>query len=243
MKNCIALITKEPNLVWLDFLNTFKELDVYLIIDENTLNYKEIYNNKYPTINFIQLDNNLMRESGFMNSSTLTGMPSIISWDKALYYFGVKNTSYDNVWFIEDDVFFYDESTLTILDQKYTNSDILVSKCDLRKDDEWFWPVLQINFSKPHYCAMVCGVRMSKTLLGHISNYAKNNKTLFLLEAMFTSIAKHHNLVVDIPNELKSVVYQHNWQLNDITKSNVYHPVKIMSQHGHFRNILANKIL
>jgi hypothetical protein len=57
MKNCIALITKEPNLVWLDFLNTFKELDVYLIIDENTLNYKEIYNNKYPTINFIQLDN------------------------------------------------------------------------------------------------------------------------------------------------------------------------------------------
>jgi hypothetical protein len=240
MKNCVAIITKEPKPVWLNFLKTFKQLDVYLIIDENAIDYTEFYGDDYPNIHFIQLENDLMRDSGFMNSSTTTGMPSIISWDKALYYFGVKNTSYDNVWFIEDDVFFYDESTLTRLDSKYTKSDILVSKCDSRKDGEWLWSRIQINFPQPHYCAMVCGVRMSKTLLGHISNYAKKNDTLFCLEAMFTSVAKHHKLVLDIPDEMKSIVYQRDWQLNDINRFNIYHPVKIMSQHEEFRKILAS---
>jgi hypothetical protein len=38
-------------------------------------------------------------------------MPSkkVIAWDKAFYYVGVINRNYDDVWFIEDDVFFKSE--------------------------------------------------------------------------------------------------------------------------------------
>ena len=37
-------------------------------------------------------------------------VPAISSWDKALYYFGVKYNDYDHVWLIEDDVFHRVES-------------------------------------------------------------------------------------------------------------------------------------
>ena len=42
----------------------------------------------------------------------------ISGWDKALYYFGTKNI-FDYIWFIEDDVYFYNENTLQQLDNQY----------------------------------------------------------------------------------------------------------------------------
>jgi hypothetical protein len=238
MPNCIALITKEPNPSWMDFLKDFKEHDVYLIIDENSVDYTDVYKSKYPTLNFIQIKNDECADNYFTNSSTTTGMGSIISWDKALYYFSNLNTKYDNVWFIEDDVFFYGESTITELDNKYENSDILVSKCELKKPAEWLWSRIHIGFPEPHYCGMVCAVRMSSTLLYHIDQYARANKSLFCLEAMFISIAMYKGLKLDIPDELKTIVYQKDWQVPEINKMNLYHPVKSINRRNEFRERL-----
>jgi hypothetical protein len=241
MTNCIAILTKEPIPAWMEFLKDFKDHDVYLIIDENTVDYNSVYKSKYPTINFIQIKNDECADNYFTNSSTTTGMPSIISWDKALYYFSNINTKYDNVWFIEADVFFYGESTISNLDSKYSSSDILVSKCDPKKPGEWLWSRIHIGFPEPHFCGMVCAVRMSSALLFHIDQYARSNKSLFCLEAMFISIAMYKGLKLDIPNELKTIVYQKDWQMNEINKDNLYHPVKNMDNHNEFRQILDGK--
>jgi hypothetical protein len=152
------------------------------------------------------------------------------------------NTKYDNVWFIEADVFLYGESTISNLDAKYQSSDILVSKCDPKKPGEWLWNRIHIGFPEPHYCGMVCAVRMSSTLLFHIDQYARKNKSLFCLEAMFISIAKHNGLQLDIPDELKTIVYQRDWKMGEINKGNLYHPVKNMKMHNEFRLVLDGKI-
>jgi len=39
----------------------------------------------------------------------------IIAWDRALYYFSVINKNYENIWFLEDDVFIYGEETFQML--------------------------------------------------------------------------------------------------------------------------------
>jgi hypothetical protein len=235
MKNCIALLTKEPATLWLDFLKDFIKYDVFVVIDDNSMDYAEAFKSKYPTVNFIQIKNDECADNYFTNSSTTTGMGSVISWDKALYYFSNVNKKYDNVWFVEDDVFFYGESTMLSLDSQYSSSDILVSKCDLKKPGEWLWNRIHIGFPEPHYCGMVCAVRMSSTLLFHINDYARKNKSLFCLEAMFISIAMNKGLKLDIPNELKTIVYQRDWQLGDLNKFNLYHPIKGANNQAEFR--------
>jgi len=238
MNSCIAILTKEPLPVWMEFLKDFKEHDVYFIIDENSVDYDSVYKSKYPNLNFVQIKNDECSDNFFTNSSTTTGMPSIISWDKALYYFSNLNTKYEHVWFVEEDVFFYGESTISLLDNQYKSSDILVSKCDFKKPNEWLWSRIHIAFPEPHYCGMVCAVRMSKNLLSCINEYARKNKSLFCLEAMFISVAMHNKLKLDIPNELKTIVYQHDWQPSEINKLGLYHPLKNMSKHVEYRSRL-----
>ena len=41
--NCICLICYKPNDIWFDFLSKFTKYDIYIIIDDNTKDYKEQY--------------------------------------------------------------------------------------------------------------------------------------------------------------------------------------------------------
>lgn len=239
MKKCVCIITKQPTTTWLDFLNDITAYDVYLLIDDNSINYNFMYGKIYPNIHFIQINNNDCKKHGFTNSSVTTGLPPIIAWDKSLYYFTKLNQTYDHVWFIEDDVFFHSEETLQNVDVKYPDADILVSKCNENKPGEWLWSRIKINFPPPHYCAMVCAVRMSKQLLFHIGEYVDENHTLFCIEAMFASIAKKNNLKYVIPDELKTIVYQQDWQISEINKTNLYHPIKKIDMHAEIRDMLV----
>jgi hypothetical protein len=86
---------------------------------------------------------------------------------------------------------------------------------------------------------MVCAVRMSKTLLSKIKDYANEYKTLFFLEALFSTICKANNLKYDTPSELWSISYRNNHLESDINICNLYHPVKDMNKHTIFRNMLS----
>jgi hypothetical protein len=233
-KNAVVLITKIPNAKYLDFLNSFTNYDVYVIIDSNeyfTTSVTKIYEN----IQFIQINNDECRNNGFCNSSYITLKKDVTGWDKALYYFSIINQTYNNVWFIEDDVFFYGESTLLTIDEKYNEADLLCnSDYSPAKLNEWLWNRIRIELPYPYFCGMVCCARMSRALLESITDYSMKHKTLFFLEALFTTLAKHSNLQTVVqPTEFLSVKW--NEKAANYNKTDLFHPNKDIEEHTTIR--------
>lgn len=173
-----------------------------------------------------------------MNTSYITVRKPIIGWDKALYFFSCINCNYDYIWFMEDDVYFYDENTLHNIDTKYDDYDILCnSSFEPAKLDEWLWHMIQINMSPPYYCGMMCMLRFSKKMIKSIKNYAKKNKTLFFLEALYPTIAVKCNLkYISNPTEFITITHRDQHNINLLTRENLYHPVKNIESHIKARN-------
>jgi hypothetical protein len=186
------------------------------------------------------VNNNIIVEKGFLNSNTM-GIKKLISgWDKAFYLFGLK-ISYDYVWLLEDDVFFYDEKTIKDIDEKYPYYDLLTN-CDFQEANvnTWVWSGLKINLPRPYYSGMVCASRLSNKLLKSINDYAMKNKKLFFIEALLPTITKHNNLTYFQPSELTSVVYREDWlKENVLNKENIYHPIKDLTKHYDIRYKLS----
>ena len=103
--NAICLITFQQRHFWCEFLNTFQNYKVFIIVDDNNFNLTE-FQNKYNNIYFIKIDNLKCKQKGLINSSYIMIRKKIIGWDKALYYFAYENLSSEHVWLLEDDVFF-----------------------------------------------------------------------------------------------------------------------------------------
>ena len=238
----LCLITVKPNKIFLDFLSKFTRFDIYIMIDDNQYNFSEI-KLQYPNINFVQINNEECLRSGFMNTSYITIRKPVIGWDKALYFFACIHCVYDYVWFMEDDVFFYDENTLHNIDIKYTDHDILCnSSFEQAKLNEWLWNRLLINFPPPYYCGMMCITRFSKNMIASIKDYAIKNKTLFFLEALYPIIAVKYNLkYYSNPLEFLTVTHRDTHDIRSLNTSNLYHPLKNVDVHIIARNLLSQK--
>lgn len=237
---CIALIVKCPNICWLDFLRDFTQYDIYVIIDDESKNYTEIYAKDYPNIQFIQVSSEDCLKSGFIDTNFAINK-LISGWDKALYYFAIKNTTYGKVWFIEDDVFFYKESTIINIDKKYKDADLLsneIIKNNKRNNREWLWSRIKINGDLPYYKGMMCAVRMSRSLLSCIKVYATKNKTLYFLEALFPTICSKHGLKGRSIEELQNIYYRHTFAVDDLNKNELFHPMKDITAHEKFRSLM-----
>jgi hypothetical protein len=236
--NCLCVICLTPSDVWLEFLNKIESYDVYLIVDDNSVDYKEIY--KDSKINIIQIKNEECKENGFIDMNFMV-KKEISGWDKAVYYFSNINTKYDNVWFLEDDVFIYDENTLLNMDLKYLDGDLISNRHGENKTgvkDKWHWHRININTTPPYYLCMCCAIRVSKLLLSKISDYATENKTLYFLEALFPTICRTNSLVYHCPEEFKNIVDRRNYTIEDIDKVNLYHPIKDFNVQKFYRNIM-----
>jgi hypothetical protein len=243
MNNCVCLICYKPNNIWIDFLSKFKKYDVYIIIDDNRQNYKKQYS-KFNNINIIQINNKESKKYGFVNMNFIM-QKNVTSWEKAVYYFSTINTKYNKVWFFEDDVFFYNEETLSQIDSKYDDSDLLSNSYGENIDGDkntWHWNRIDIKFKPPYYCAMVCCVRISSNLLSKLKNYANEYNTLFFLEALFPTICKINNMKYDTPIEFKNIVYRTDYKNEDIDKDNLFHPVKDITKHTQYRDMLSKKL-
>ena len=237
----LCLVCRKPNKKWLDFLYKFKHYDIYILIDDNLSNYNGMYGSLYKTINFIQIDDKKCIEANYTDI-TFSFCKKVTSWEKSIYYFSIVNTRYENIWFIEEDVFFFDEATLLAIDNKYINSDFLCSGCDQKQSmNEWHWDRIRIHLPQPHYNAMICANRMSSRLLQAIKNYSLKNKELFFLEALFPSITKANNLIYDCPAELKSIKYRTIWDSKSVNKFNLYHPIKDLEKHSEYRVKLSKR--
>jgi hypothetical protein len=236
--NAICLITFNPNKIWCDFLNLFNKYKIFMIVDDNNFDLSDFSNN-YNNITFIKIDDEKCNCSGYINTNFCIGK-LISGWDKALYYFGVENTNFDFVWFIEDDVFFYNEDTILNIDNQFINDDLL-SNChgENTSGDKsyWHWCNINIAYPPPYYNGMMCAVRFSKKMMSCINDYAIQNKTIFFLEALFPTIAIKNNLNYRNPPEFINIHWRHDFQKEHINMSGLYHPVKDLNTHIFFRTI------
>lgn len=227
------------------FLNTFTKYDVYIIIDDNSVDYSKQYNLQNKNIHFVQINDELCYKNGFVGASFLLGDgKQVAGWEKALYYFStINNKYYNHIWFCEEDVFFYSEETLINIDTQNINGDLLSNTGGDNpkgQNTDWIWNRIKIKIPPPYYCNMMCAVRMSTALLLKIKNYASFYNTLFYLEALFSTICKSSGLIHNTLDELKTILYRKEYSLSDINKHNLFHPVKNIAIHEMYRKHLNN---
>jgi len=240
MRTAVCLLCFKPNDVWLRFLATFTQYDVFVIIDDNTVDYVSP-NDK---IRYAQVSHEACMNNGFSGINFLFRDPT--AWEKSLYYFTHVMKDYDRVWFLEEDIFFYEEKTLLDIDTAY-GGDLLTApykkSVDGKADEggeEWpMWQKISVAFDPPYYHGMVCASRMSKALLEGIDAYAKENKTLFFLEALFPSICHTKGLVHETPPQMETVVWKMNYDIATFTKDKLYHALKDLEKHDAIRKRLS----
>ena len=246
MKNIICFLTINPSNLFYEFCKKLvtNNYEVYICIDDN--NYEIPYYDNYIPI--IKIDNKECESAGF-KSSLLYFLNRSCSRDKALYYFCRINKQYDNIWFIEEDVFIPHIKTIKNIDDKYPLDDLLcvynTIKYDkiFNKDIDWeHWKIVfsQTKLDPPYSKSMICAIRVSNKLLKLINNYACLNNSLFLDEALFNTIAIQNKLNIITPPELSTIHYKKEWDFYEINISNLYHPMKNIYQQYFFRNLIDN---
>ncbi|WP_396189533.1 hypothetical protein [Flavobacterium sp.] len=250
MNIAYAFLTRIPNYTLINFAECIYDkhkIDIYIFIDDENFVIPSSKNINYVKINSNECRKNNMccaQETVFANTQG-TEKTMVHSWDKSLYYFTHVNTTYEFVWFIEDDVFIPSDDTILNIDIKYKEHDLLVANNNISKDFEvekgiWHWKYAIQIFGFPSYCSMTCACRMSHNLLMKIKEFALQNGFIPFHEFSFNTIAMNSALSVQCPQELSTVKYDTRLTLEDIknNKNNLFHPIKAYDQHEMIREFL-----
>jgi len=253
-KSIICFLTVNPGKLFYYFVKQIPNPErIYICIDRNN---HEIpgYDGK---IKIIKINNKESIENGF--HSTVSSLQNkACSRDKALYYFCTRDIDFNHVWFIEDDVFIPNKTTIDYLDNKYPHGDLLCAEnfvvntqSEVEKSDWSMWHdkyTTKIKYPLPWAKSMICAIRCSKKLLDFIQNYAKNHGGLFVDEILFNTVALHNNLTVLPIDELSGVVWRQKWKKQDnqlvgtfgggsLKSTHLYHPVKSISEQYKLRMV------
>lgn len=186
-KKAICILSTKLTDTLYNFVNSLKQSDTndlydYYICVDKTLDNKELSNYNKNSINIINIQDNIPEKYGF-KGSVLYFPEKACSRDKALYYFSMINDSYNHIWFIEEDVFFYNLNTVIRMDNLYDDSiDLLLRDLKVKKERDpltWYWPKVDGKINLPWGCGMICIIRLSKKLLEKIKEYALKIKLYF----------------------------------------------------------------
>ena len=241
-KKAICFLTLRPSTLFYHFCKQLQnnEYDVFVCIDDN--NYVVPMEYHISSIHIIQIKNSICETAGF--KSTVQWFNNrACSRDKSLYYFCKIITKYTHVWFIEEDVFIPHMNTIKNIDYKHKDADLLCASNEIvsaRDAGHWFWPHIfkQTSLDPPFGRSMICAVRVSCDLLKVIEKYATTYNNLFMDESLFNTLALHNNLTIQTPEELSTIHWRNKWNLEDILITNMYHPMKNIDQHYHYRRKL-----
>jgi len=239
--NIICLLSVRPCVKTYEFFKHIQlttDYEVIIVIDDNKYTIPE-YDR---VVEVVQIHNTVCALSGYKNS-VLWCKKRACSRDKALHYFNKKyKKPYQQIWFVEDDVFIPAISTIQEIDQKYGNSDDLLLESNTLYDDdkEWghwtqIWKDCKIQ---PYSRSMICAVRCSKRMLDAIHKYVTQHGSLFMDEALFTTIAFHNGLKMKVIPELQHIAFRHDWLISDIKKEYLYHPIKDIDVQYEYRKAL-----
>jgi hypothetical protein len=247
MVNAYAFLTKVPNQPLITFAERLFDkynIPVYIFIDDDSYHI-----NNSDKIHFVKINADECRKHNICCTSEINyyntrnhSTKKVNAWDKAIFYFIYINSSYDHVWFIEDDVLILSDDTLINIDAKFPDSDLLSSSNSPSKqheveNHEWFWDFAIYLFGFPAYCSMVCACRMSKNMLLTINSVAQQIKFIPFIEFSFNTIAMRANLKVDCPLQMSTLIYKNDWNIDDFkqNKHNLFHPIKDYHKHGIYR--------
>jgi hypothetical protein len=246
MKTAIAFLCKEPQQELISFAEQIVDnnlFDVYIITDND---YCEFTNVRHYNLKIISISDAMCKKFGFINSNISDNSTHIkknpIAYDKALLYFCGIKTNYEKVWFIEDDVFIPSVEHLVNLNNRYASCDLITANNFAKTDNikDWHWAHIFDKIEPPYYHSMVCVCGCSRKMLNTIFKYVEKNNTLFYIEAMFNTLAMQNNLIVADAFELKSIVWQGEWGLDEflLLPNNLFHPVKATYFHQTYRGAI-----
>jgi len=241
MKNAFCLITIRPNVIWLDFLQTFTSVyDVYIMIDDNSYDCADNIS-KYPNLKFIQIEKDICKTAGYIYSSTSAmNDTDVIAWDKALFYFTIENRNYDNIWFCEDDVYIHSINIIEKLDSNYFTADLICKDLTINTTGElysWYHMYNAPGYFELPWCnSMICFCRISLKLLDNMYKYVSDFGKLNFIELMIPTIAHQNGMVISNPSEFDTIHWITKWNKDDIDKTKIYHPFKNMEDHQYMRN-------
>ena len=247
-KNAVVFLTKYPQENTLKFAQEIaseKEFSAYVVVDDMTA--VEDRQTKYPDVKIIQISDNTCVTYGYHNCSFKQGVTHIqknpIAWDKFLFFFCVIEQKFDFVWVFEDDVFVPNTKTISNLHKKYSDCDLVVPNHFQKTDNvlDWHWQDIVKKIPPPYFYSMTCAMGLSKKTLNAIKKYVTENKTLFFQEVMFNTLAEQNNLSVLDVMELKSIVWQGEWNLDHwlLLTDNVFHPLKEIEKHYEYREQIS----
>jgi hypothetical protein len=179
MQNAIVLLCFRPDEQMIAFYRGFQQhgYHVYVLVDDN---HWQTENSQ--GIQYIQIDDSLCVAEGFYGLNPEIKKPSNCSaWDKAVYFFSKEKTSYDNVWFIEDDVFIPALQTIVSIDRKYGDADLISASNTINTTGEllswWWWQFIPKNvLPLPWAASMVCAVRISQLTLQHVGQLIQEQR-------------------------------------------------------------------
>ena len=241
--NIICLLSVKPCAKTYEFFRDLKKQSAYeviIVIDDNK---HEIpgYDGIVP---LIKMDPTICEKVGFKSCIQWLNNKAV-SRDKALYYFNhVYDKPYENIWFVEEDVFIPSVKTIQNMDAKYPTGDLIAASNNIYYDKptDWHWNLVysQVQIPPPYGNSMICAIRCSKKLVNCIGDYAAKYNNLFMDEALFNTIAIHNNLEIKAVPELSPIVYRHIWKLSDISPEKLYHPIKDIRVQYYYRQQLVN---
>ena len=237
-KTVVCLMCVCPNDIVLSFAKKISKFyTVYIVCDDIYCTTEEV---SYVT--YIKISDEEVAKANYTKSNlAINKVPS--AWDKALYYFCVKDVSADHVWFIEEDVFIPRASLLTDIDKKHPDADLIAKQNVTRAEDPEFtwWHDAEETLNEPLYRSMVCASRLSRALLTKISEFVKQHRRLVFIEVMFNTLVAENNMNLAMPDELSTIIWRHNWNENVVDENHLYHPVKDLNEQKKYRTKLSKE--
>lgn len=240
----VVFLCKDLSRAVADFANKIcNETDykVFLVVD----NWESASSMQvHDKFRILGVDDENCVQSGYVGCN-ITGKEThiqkqVIAWDKMLFHFCRYDYDVDFIWVFEDDVFIPRVETIKNLTQKYSTNDLVVPNNFYKGDTviDWHWKHIFDKINPPYFYSMVCACGLSTKMLWAIKQYVEANKLLFHIEAMFNTIAmQDETMRVSDPFELKSIVWQGNWGMDEfmLLPNNVFHPMKDLDNHENLR--------
>jgi hypothetical protein len=211
-----------------------KKYKTYIVCDDYNCNTPNI-----PGITFVKITDSESASAGWTKCNITIAKPTT-AWDKALYYFAVKDTTAAHVWFIEEDVFVPNASVLIKIDANCPDAD-LVAKQNVRDDEDpefiW-WHDAEGYLKKPLYRSLVCAARLSRRLLDAVKAFVKQHGRLVFIEIIFNTIVVQQGMKLEMPKELSKIVWRHHWTPETVDAHHLFHPIKDVNLHDSYRDRL-----
>jgi hypothetical protein len=239
-KHAIVFLTRNPHTLMFEFAEKLisHEYDVYFSI--NSIDYVPPKNIS-EKINILQISSDESEQAGYKGGTLLIPDGGASAWCKAIYYFCELNTtSYDAIWFIEDDVFIPSVHTLKNLDTLYPSHSSDVLSTDYIKTEvdsnHWHYQLNKGLIDLPWAGGMVMAIRVSLRLIREIKLLTRKNKKLLMAELLFHTVAIHHGFNIVVAPELKWLVTSKIWDDNEIHENGLFHPIKSYERHLELAN-------